>query len=271
MLLAGPILLRLAAEVHQQQFPLALDAIQRAHYVDDFIDSMSDEQKAIEISSQNDGDAKKQEPVQFGATEKVLVPTKREVLQVLMSIFDPLGLLSCHTIGLKILLLKIWRSNISWDQELPESLLEDWNQWKLLLPQVATFNIPRCYSPMMSFGTRIGLHTFVAASEHAYSAACYLRVSQKDEVDVMLVAAKSKVAPLKPLSIPRIELQAAVMGSRLANKIINVRNLRVDDLTFWSDSRTVLQWLVMDPRNFQQFVMHRIGEVLETTRKDQWR
>ncbi|XP_070854714.1 uncharacterized protein [Drosophila suzukii] len=204
------------AEVHRQQFPLALDAIQRAHYVDDFIDSMSDEQKAIEISSQ-----------------------------------------------------KIWRSNISWDQELPESLLEDWNQWKLLLPQVATFNIPRCYSPRMSFGTRIGLHTFVDASEHAYSAACYLRVSQKDEVDVMLVAAKSKVAPLKPLSIPRMELQAAVMGSRLANKIINVRNLRVDDLTFWSDSRTVLQWLVMDPRNFQQFVMHRIGEVLETTRPPQ--
>jgi len=154
---------------------------------------MSDEQKAIEISSQvrevhsrggfeirnwasnsstvllylkNDGNSKKQEPVQFGATEKVLgmywdphkdvfkfvcrfsrlkrdvltdpaVPTKREVLQVLMSIFDPLGLLSCHTIGLKILLQKIWRSNISWDQELPKSLLEDWNQWKLLLPQVA--------------------------------------------------------------------------------------------------------------------------------------
>ncbi|XP_070853211.1 uncharacterized protein [Drosophila suzukii] len=265
------------AEVHRQQFPLALDAIQRAHYVDDFIDSMSDEQKAIEISSQvrevhsrggfeirnwasnsstvlsylkNNGDAKKQESVQFGATEKVLVPTKREVLQVLMSIFDPLGLLSCHTIGLKILLQKIWRSNISWDQELPESLLEDWNQWKLLLPQMATFNIPRCYSPRMSFGTRIGLHTFVDASEHAYSAACYLRVSQKDEVDVMLVAAKSKVTPLKPLSIPRMELQAAVMGSRLANKIIN---------------------LVMDPRNFQQFVMHRIGEVLETTRVDQWR
>ncbi|XP_044316262.1 uncharacterized protein LOC123037810 [Drosophila rhopaloa] len=315
------------ALVHQQQFPLALDAIQRAHYVDDFIDSMSDEQKAIEISSQvrevhsrggfeirnwasnsstvlsylkNDGDAKKQEPVQFGATEKVLgmywdphkdvfkficrfsrlkrdvltdpaVPTKREVLQVLMSIFDPLGLLSCHTIGLKILLQKIWRANISWDQELPESLSEDWNQWKLLLPQVATINIPRCYSPRISAETRIDLHTFVDASEHAYSAACYLRVSQKDEVDVLLVAAKSKVAPLKPLSIPRMELQAAVMGSRLANKIVNVRNLRVDDLTFWSDSRTVLQWLVMDPRNFQQFVMHRIGEVLETTRVDQWR
>jgi len=172
--------------------------------------------------------------VQFGATEKVLgmywdphkgvlklvcrfsrlkrdvltdtaVPTTREVLQVLMSIFEPLGLLSCHRIGLKIHLQKIWRANISWDQELPESLLEDWNQWKLLLPQVATFNIPRCYSPSMSFGTRIGLHTFVDASEYAYSAACYLRVSQKYEVDVLLVAAKSKVAPLRPLSIPRME------------------------------------------------------------------
>nr|XP_041633358.1 uncharacterized protein LOC121503205 [Drosophila kikkawai] len=87
----------------------------------------------------------------------------------------------------------------------------------------------------------------------------------------MLVVAKSKVAPLKPLSIPRMELEAAEMGSRLAKKIVNVRNLQVDSTTFWSNSRTFLQWLVIDPRHFQQFVMHRIGEILETTRADQWR
>ncbi|XP_041632348.2 uncharacterized protein [Drosophila kikkawai] len=141
-----------------------------------------------------------------------------------MSIFDPLGLLSCHTIGLKILLQKTWRANINWDEELPESLLKDWKQWKLLLSQVATVSIPRCYSMGIPEASRIDLHTFVDASEHAYSAACYLRVQQKDKVDVMLVVAKSKVAPLKPLSIPRMELQAAVMGSRLAKMSVTFKS-----------------------------------------------
>ncbi|XP_070140453.1 uncharacterized protein [Drosophila kikkawai] len=258
------------AELHQHQFP-----IRRAHYLDDFIDSMSDEEKAIEIPNQvKEVHARGGFEIrQFSRLKRddfidTAVPTKTEVLQVLMSLFDPLGLLSCHTIGLKILLQKIWRANIYWDEELPESLLEDWKQWKLLLSQVATVSIPRCYSMGIPEASRIDLHTFVDSSEHAYSAACYLRVQKKDKVDVMLVVAKSKVAPLKPLSIPRMELEAAEMGSRLAKKIVNVRNFQVDSTTFWSNSRTFLQWLVIDPRHFQQFVMHRLREILETTRAE---
>nr|XP_043069513.1 uncharacterized protein LOC122322139 [Drosophila bipectinata] len=83
--------------------------------------------------------------------------------------------------------------------------------------------------------------------------------------------AKSKVAPLKPPSIPRMELQAGVMGARLAQKVMSTRNLRIDNATYWSDSKTVLQWLTMDPRNFHQFVMHRVAEILETTLVEQWR
>ncbi|XP_044573990.1 uncharacterized protein LOC123258179 [Drosophila ananassae] len=86
-----------------------------------------------------------------------------------------------------------------------------------------------------------------------------------DKVDVSLVIAKSKVAPLKPLSIQRMELQAAVMGARLAHKVMSTRNLRIDNATYWSDSKTVLQWPTMDPRNLHQFVMHRVAEILETT------
>nr|XP_043069241.1 uncharacterized protein LOC122322054 [Drosophila bipectinata] len=68
-----------------------------------------------------------------------------------------------------------------------------------------------------------------------------------------------------------MELQAAVMGARLAQKVMSTRNLRIDNATYWSDSKTVLKWLTMDPRNFHQFVMHRVAEILETTLVEQWR
>ncbi|XP_036329696.1 uncharacterized protein LOC118741829 [Rhagoletis pomonella] len=314
------------AEQNRQKYPSAYEAIQNAHYVDDYIDSAENEEAAFAVADEvrsvhraggfeirnwasnspnvlrqlSNIDPAVQSPVQFSETEKVLgmywepyndvfkyilrfarlrrdvlaedvVPTKREVLQVLMSIFDPLGLVSCYTIGLKILLQRVWRVNIGWDEVLPEELIDGWLLWKRTLPLVEAIEIPRCYSKHLFSGTKVELHTFVDASEYAYAAVCYLRVLRGDLVDLSLVAAKSKVAPLKPVSIPRMELQAAVMGLRLAQRIINVRRLKIQNVTYWSDSRTVLQWLKMDPRNFQQFVMHRVGEILENSDSKQWR
>lgn len=152
-----------------------------------------------------------------------LVPSKRECLQVLMSIFDPLGFLSCHTIGLKILLQEVWRSGIGWDDPLPESLYIKWSQWKSTIPLITDIEIPRCYSLILSDSENIQLHTFVDAGEYAYCAVSYLVVQLGDRVTVTLVASKSKVAPLKPLSIPRMELQAALIGVRLSNKIQQIR------------------------------------------------
>lgn len=76
---------------------------------------------------------------------------------------------------------------------------------------------------------------------------------------------------MKPVSIPRLELQAAVAGVRPANKLILNRRIDVKTNILWPDSKTVLQWLRMDPRKFQQFVMHRVGEILESTVITQWR
>lgn len=96
------------------------------------------------------------------------VPTKREVLKILMSIFDPLGFLSHFLVFVKVLLQDIWRSELGWDDELPEALYERWLRWQMLLPQVAELQIPRCYSLNLNqTETSIQLHTFVDASENA--------------------------------------------------------------------------------------------------------
>ncbi|GBP03414.1 hypothetical protein EVAR_71357_1 [Eumeta japonica] len=90
-------------------------------------------------------------------------------------------------------------------------------------------------------------------------------------INVSLVAAKNKVSPLKPLSIPRLELQAAVLGTRLAKHILQVREIKTDCQFWWSDSKTVLRWLTIDPKRFHQFVMHRVGEIQENTNLNQWK
>ena len=199
-----------------------------------------------------------------------VVPTKREILQVLMSIFDPLGLVTHRTIGLKILLQDIWRSGIRWDDELADDLFQKWLCWLSNLPQIAALSVPRCYSTQLRGATNIQLHTFVDAGENAYAAVSYLRIQHGVSVDVCIVAAKSKVTPLKPISIPRLELQAALLGTRLAAKITSGIRLQCSESVFWSDSKTVLKWLSMDPKNFKPFVMFRVGEILESTNITQW-
>ncbi|XP_075158026.1 uncharacterized protein LOC142231296 [Haematobia irritans] len=203
--------------------------------------------------------------------EKTAVPTKRECLQVLMSVFDPLGLVSCHTIGLKLLLQEIWRSGIGWDESIPDELREKWTKWVFTIPTIESVEIPRCYSIHINKTSDIQLHIFVDAGEFAYGAVCYLLVRYNDEISVSLVAAKSKVAPVKPVSIPRLELQAALVGVRLAKTIKEIDRIRIRSEVYWSDSKTVLNWLKMDPRRFQQFVMYRVGEILEYTDVPQWR
>jgi len=139
------------------------------------------------------------------------------------------------------------------------------------LTLIATVKILRCF-----FRTNEDIHnvqllpTFVDASELAYAAVSYLRIHQGNSVYLSLLAAKTKVAPLSPLSIPRIELQAAVTGAKLSQQIQTNYRLLGNSHYYWTDSKTVLKWLRMDPRKFQQYVMHRVGEVLELTNVDQW-
>ncbi|XP_046868801.1 uncharacterized protein LOC124461315, partial [Drosophila willistoni] len=197
-------------------------------------------------------------------------PTKRELLQVLMSMYDPLGFISCFTVELKILLQEVWRSGIGWDAGLPDALLPKWIRWKRILTTIAGLTIPRCYFNSSDQIHDVQLHTFVDASELAYAAVCYLRIRQGERTYLSFVASKAKVAPLSPLSIPRMELQAAVIGAKLSNRIQRNPRLSINSSCYWSDSKTVLKWLRMDPRKFQQFVMHRVGEILEFTNVSQW-
>ncbi|XP_055622826.1 uncharacterized protein LOC129766332 [Toxorhynchites rutilus septentrionalis] len=111
---------------------------------------------------------------------------------------------------------------------------------------------------------------FVDASELACAAVLYLRIADSGQPRCALVAAKTKVAPLKPLSVPRLELQAAMIGTRLLSSVLTSLDLPVSRRFLWSDSSTVLSWLRSDSRRYHQFVAFRVGEILTSTSMDEW-
>ena len=116
------------------------------------------------------------------------------------------------------------------------------------------------------------LHIFCDASLQAFAAVAYLRVIDPNQkIYLSLVMAKTRVAPVKPMTIPRLELQATLLAARMAKTIEKELEIAIMKRTFWSDSTTVLQWIESDPRKKQMFVANRLGEINELSQKSEWR
>ncbi|XP_075170482.1 uncharacterized protein LOC142242847 [Haematobia irritans] len=197
-------------------------------------------------------------------------PTKRNVLRVIMTIFDPLGLLAHFVIHGKILMQDIWRSGVGWDEPIESAECEKWWKWINILPKISTVRIPRCY-PLAYKSGNIQLHVFVDASIDAYAAVAYIRSEYSKEYNCSIICSKTRVAPLKPISVPKMELMAALIGLRLAKFCCSEFSLKISRRVFWSDSKDVLYWIRSDARKFQQFVAVRIGEILEDSNVSEWK
>lgn len=198
-------------------------------------------------------------------------PTKRDILKIVMSIFDPLGFISNVIIIGKMLMQNIWESGIAWDHVITDAQFEIWRNWSLNFKQLSTFKIPRLMSSFPLTETTIQLHVFCDASENAYACVAYLRFEYGGSIKCTLVNSKARVAPLKPTSIPRLELQAAVLGARLCHSLRNSLNVKIDAYFLWSDSKTVLYWVKSSSKRFKTYVAQRLGEIHELSEPNDWR
>ncbi|XP_041765140.1 uncharacterized protein LOC121589934 [Anopheles merus] len=195
--------------------------------------------------------------------------TKRTVLSTIAQLYDPLGLLSPIIVQAKILLQELWANKLGWDDELPRQLCDKWEEFCEQLPMLAHFKIPRfALTPNYNY---VELHCFADASEAAYGACAYLRSQSIDgTTQVTLLASKSRVAPLKPLTIPRLELCAALLAARLQQKLISAIDMAVNETHMWSDSTITLQWLAAPPRTWKTFIANRVGEIQAATNGCIW-
>lgn len=200
-------------------------------------------------------------------------PTKRIVLSCVMAQFDPVGLLTPITVRGKMLVQDLWRTGCDWDERIDKVAAQKWIRWVQLMRNIESFKLPRSY-----FGNAksneiedLQLHIFTDASETAYGCVAYFRAVVRGEVRCALVMSRSKVAPLKQISIPRLELLAAVLGARLARTVQQSHNFSVDRVIYWTDANVVLSWIRSDQRRYKQFVGFRIGEILSLTKLTDWR
>ncbi|KAL7745575.1 hypothetical protein ACLKA6_009799 [Drosophila palustris] len=203
-----------------------------------------------------------------------IIPTKRNVLSAVNSLYDPLGLMTPVTIKGRILMRDVWESGIGWDDTIKGDLIAKWQNWRKILNSIEDTKIPRCYSGNLPKADRVEIHIFNDASAKAYSSAAYIRCCYRTDdqwqYDVALVASKAKVSPIKHITIPKLETMAAVLGCRLAEMVQAELQIKLDERYFWTDSRTVLAWINSDKR-MEVFVANRIGEICEKSTRAEWR
>ena len=150
------------------------------------------------------------------------------------------------------------------DEEVPQVVRKKYQEWKSQLPVLKTVVINRCYFRPGNIVLKSELHSFSDASEDTYAAVVYLRVVyRKKSPSLALVVAKTKVALLKNLSIPRLELCGAQLSAKLLNKVRTSLKVNLQDTYAWSDSTIVLYWLDGNPKRFKTFVGNRISAILE--------
>ncbi|XP_058840847.1 uncharacterized protein LOC131696318 [Topomyia yanbarensis] len=167
----------------------------------------------------------------------------------------------------KIIIHDLWRNGSPWDEILDENTAKKWFKWIALLPKVQAMKIPRCYflGTKPSDYKNLELHVFADASEEAYGSVAYFRIWVNGEPRVALVSAKSKVAPLQYMSIPTMELLAAVLAARLSVAVRANHSVKVKRLVIHIDT-----WIHSDHRKYKQFVAYRIGEILSLTNPVEW-
>lgn len=195
--------------------------------------------------------------------------TKREILSCVAKLFDPAGWLSPIKIESKLLLQVLWQDGVEWDEIVKDHILAKWNDFIVNFQHIEEIQIPRWikYQP----GNHIQLHGFCDASELAYCASVYLRSSNSTNRCSNLLVAKSKVAPLQKITLPRLELCGALLLSKLIKNIMDINLVPVSSIHLWTDSTIVLAWLQKHPSTWKTYVANRTTKISENVGDATWR
>lgn len=216
--------------------------------------------------------------------------TKRLILQLSATVYDPLGLISPFTIRSRSLLQSLWKENLTWDTPIPETYMTSWNQWlseMFLLPEKIA--IPRFLK--FKSNRKVELHVFADASTKVFATCVYARVvcsktsvsnnlrqtrntsrgENSEVIDVSLVTAKARVTPSKTESVSRLELAACVIATRLGNAVAQAFNVDPETIQYWTDSQNCLFWLNTPSSVLQTFVSNRVGEIQTNSVVENWR
>ncbi|KAL1447145.1 hypothetical protein WDU94_009863 [Cyamophila willieti] len=188
--------------------------------------------------------------------------TKRGILSTICKLWDPLGLVSPAVIYAKLLVKELWELELSWDERPPDHVVTRWFTFLEELPKLNSISVPRHIA--VSHDVKLTIVGFADSSEKAMGAVVYSRVEYPDNsVRCTLLCSKSKVAPKKYVSIPRLELSAAVLLSKLIACVLKTYEPRfpVSNVFCFTDSTVALAWIHSNPCKYKTFVANRIQQI----------
>ena len=209
----------------------------------------------------------------FRITLKDRPCTRRGILSTVSSIFDPLGFVALLLLDGKIIVQELCKEGADWDDPVPEQVKSRWEQWRTELQVLEKFSIPRCYKPE-DFGQVVGteLHHFSDASTKGYGQCSYLwQENDKGQVHCSFVIGKARVTPLKSVTVPRLELTAAVVSAKIGEQLRKELHIGEIDEVFWTDSKVVLGYIANNSKRFHIFVANRVQQIQDLTSIKQWR
>ncbi|XP_071033022.1 uncharacterized protein [Parasteatoda tepidariorum] len=171
--------------------------------------------------------------------------TKRKVLSTITRLFDPLGFLGPILTKAKLFLQKLWILRLEWGEPLPDSMAKDWQCFVSTLPAIENMQIPS------HVGEKRGIliHGFSDASAVAHGAVLYMQSISGETSYTRLLCSKSRVSPVKPITIPRLELCASVLLAKPLNKVLKSLTLPIQQIMLWTDSTIVFIFNCRNPGN----------------------
>ena len=208
-----------------------------------------------------------------GITEHLrdMTPTKRDVVGMAARIFDPLGVLAPATILCKMFFQTLSKAELEWDEPLSGNLLAEWEKLYLALSEPVTITIPRAYQ--LGVAERARLVGFCDASSKAYAAVAYLRIGDEHTAQVEFLASKTRVAPTKAMTIPRLELLSALLLAKLCHSIEMALKpvLQLEETICYTDSKVSLYWIAGVDQEWKQFVENRVTNIRQLVPSQNWK
>ncbi|XP_017474302.1 PREDICTED: uncharacterized protein LOC108364926 [Rhagoletis zephyria] len=192
--------------------------------------------------------------------------SKRVILSKIATFFDPLGLLNPNIVTCKLLMHELWKLKLSWDESVPMSIH---TQWTFICHQITSVNkvrVPR----FVHFNVEAQLHAFADASTRAYGACIYAVSHSGGTTHASLICAKSRVAPTKEITLPKLELCAAVLLAELVQSVATAFSAGPSNIHCWSDSTIVLSWIQGEPTRWTTFVANRVIKIQQLTANYTW-
>ena len=198
--------------------------------------------------------------------------TRKTMLSTIASMYDPLGLVSPCVIRGRMIFQEATRLQLSWDEEVPEYIREEWNGWIRSLEGLKEVSFPRCMNVKPEEGVKYEVHNFSDASQKGFGCCSYLKCIKKNgEVQVCLIYSKARVCPMKHVTIPRLELQAAVMSAQVNQVVCEELDIPISASYFWVDSQIVLAYIKNKKRRLKTYVANRVSMIHSLSREEDWK